>query len=162
MTPITQYHTLLTQIISKENRKQLIPVIKDYGFTYITWKNLWYLEKSNSFRFIMICRVTRTKLSVSAHACMVVYGAPNTDKSRWATWNQVLISCISLNKIYLYIIYLLQHAPLIVKCSDLANSAIKNAFHSFFLLKNKWNMVFALPDLWKTFYYDFFKKFYDG
>ena len=78
-------------------------------------------------------------------------------KSRWATWNRVLISCISLNKIYLYIIYLLQLTSHIVKCSDLANSAIKNAFHSFFLLKNKWNMVFALPDLWKTFYYHFFK-----
>ena len=64
-------------------------------------------------------------------------GQSHGDKSRWATRNRVLISCISLNKIYLYIIYLLQQVSLIVKCSDLANSAIKNVFHSFFLLKNK-------------------------
>ena len=59
-------------------------------------------------------------------------GQSHGDKSRWATRNRVLISCISLNKIYLYIIYLLQHASPIVKCSDLANSAIKMHFiHSF-------------------------------
>ena len=55
MTLITQYHILLTQIISKENRKQVIPVIKENGFTYITWIILRFLGKNNIFRFIMIC-----------------------------------------------------------------------------------------------------------
>ena len=42
-------------------------------FAYVTWKNLWYLVKSISFRCIMICRVT-CKHSVSAHASVAVNG----------------------------------------------------------------------------------------